>query len=345
MKNTVLITGGTGYIGTHITEQLLEKGYHVKLAVRDAGYKSKFEYLTDAANLSSGTLEIFQADLLVKGSFDEAAKGCSAIFHVASPFKLKFDDAVKELVEPALEGTKNVLGAATKSGTVKKVILTSSVAAVHGDNIDMQEIGIEEFTEEHYNTSSSIEHQPYSYSKVTAEKEAWSIYEKQDAWELAVINPSFVMGPSLSETSQSGSLSFMKDMLRGKYQMGAPLLTFGFVDVRDVAKAHILALENKESKGRYILAERVITVFEFSQIIKNLYGKRYRLPITESPKFMLYMVGWMFGLTGKFIKRNVGYPIKLNTQKSKKQLGLKYTPLEQTIEDMIVQMQEQEVIS
>jgi nucleoside-diphosphate-sugar epimerase len=113
-------------------------------------------------------------------------------------------------------GTRNVLNAATKSGTVKKVVLTSSVAAVHGDNIDMQEQKLTEFTEEHFNTSSSATHQPYSYSKVIAEKEAWKLAEAQNRWKLVVINPSFVLGPSLTGSSDSESISFMKDILKGK---------------------------------------------------------------------------------------------------------------------------------
>ena len=277
--------------------------------------------------------------MLRAGSFDEPANGSMAIIHMASPFTLRFKDAQKELIEPALKGTRNVLEAANKATTVKKVVLTSSVAAVHGDNIDMHEQGLKEFTEEHFNTSSSAKHQPYSYSKVLAEKEAWKIYEAQDKWQLVVINPSFVLGPSLSPASDSESLHFMKEMLGGKYFLGAPDLMFGFVDVRDVAMAHILALENDQAAGRHILAARVMSVYDFSQLIKKLYGNKYKLPIMQSPKPILYLVGWLFGLTWKFIKRNVGYPIRLNATKSKEVLGLTYRPLEETVKDMIAQME------
>jgi nucleoside-diphosphate-sugar epimerase len=133
----------------------------------------------------------------------------------------------------------------------------------------------------------------------------------------------------------------MKSMLSGKYATGAPDLVFGYVDVRDVAKAHILALENPDAEGRHILAERTISVFGFSQLIKEKYGKKYKLPMMQSPKFMLYLVGWMFGLTSKYITNNVGYDIKLNSNKSREKLGLTYTPLEKTIEDMVTQMESQ----
>ena len=345
MKNkTILVTGGTGYIGSWVTKGLLEKGYTVRLTVRNKAQKDKYKHLLDIEKSTNGKLEFWQADLLSEGAFDQAMEGCSAVIHMASPFTLRFKNARKELIEPALNGTRNVLNAATKSATVKKVVLTSSVAAVHGDNIDMKELGITEFTEEHFNYSSDALHQPYSYSKVLAEKEAWKIAQNQNQWKLVVINPSFVMGPSLTETSNSESLNFMKEMLSGKYFFGAPNLMFGFVDVRDVAKAHILALENDSAQGRHILAERTISVYEFSKIIKKIYGNKYKLPMMQSPKFILYTVGWAFNLTNKFITRNVGHDIRLNTTKSKEKLGLTYMSLEQTVKDMIDQIEKNKTL-
>ncbi|WP_439879791.1 NAD-dependent epimerase/dehydratase family protein [Pontibacter sp. MBLB2868] len=345
MNKTILVTGGTGYIGSWVVKMLLEKGYTVRMTVRNKNKKEKYAYLSDIADKSDGKLEIWEADLLTEGSFNKAAKGADAIIHMASPFTLRFKDAQKDLIDPAVNGTRNVLEAANQSGTVKKVVLTSSVAAVHGDNVDMKEQGLDEFTEEHFNTSSSLEHQPYSYSKVKAEKEAWKIHDAQNDWQLVVINPSFVLGPALAKSSDSESLSFMKDMLTGKYHMGAPELMFGFVDVRDVAQAHLLALENDNASGRHILSERTAGVFDAAQIIKSKFGSKYKLPVMKSPKMMLYLVGWMFGLTTKFIKRNVGHPIKLNTTKSKQELGLKYTPLDKTIEDMVLQMQQDNILA
>jgi nucleoside-diphosphate-sugar epimerase len=344
MNKTILVTGGTGYIGSWVTKMLLEKGYTVRLTVRDKSKEAKYQHLINIANKTEGTLEFWEANLLTEGVFDEPAEGCSAIMHLASPFTLSFKDAQTELIDPALKGTQNVLNAATKSSTVKKVVLTSSVAAIHGDNIDMQESGLSEFTEEHYNYSSSVSHQPYSYSKVLAEKEAWKIHEGQDKWKLVVINPSLVMGPSLTQTSNSESLAIMKDMLSGKYYVGVPDVMLGYVDVRDVATAHLLALENENSEGRHLLVERTINIFAFSRVIKAIYGNKYKLPLMQSPKLMIQLTGWMFGLKSKFINKNVGYDIKLNATKSRKELGLKYTPLEKTVEDMISQMQKSGVV-
>jgi len=344
MSKTALITGGTGYIGSWIVKYLLEKGQTVRVAVRDKNRKDKIQHLVDLDEKLPGKLEFWEADLLKPGSFDDAAKGCDIIYHIASPFKLKIKDAYKDLIDPAVKGTRNVLNAANNSGTVKKVVLTSSVAAIHGDNVEMKEQNLAEFSEEQWNISSTPKHQPYSYSKVTAEKEAWKIHDAQSNWKLVVINPSFVMGPSLTKATESESLTFMKDMLKGKFAMGAPDLCFGFVDVRDVAKAHVLAGEKMDAEGRHLLAERTANFLDLSGIINQEFENEFKVPTKNSPKFLMYLMGWMFGVSIKFVQRNIGHPIKLNNSKSKEQLGLSYTPFNETIRDMIKQMKEQELV-
>jgi nucleoside-diphosphate-sugar epimerase len=343
MSKIIMVTGGTGYIGSWIVKYLLEKGYTVRLTVRDKSREEKYKYLLVLAEQSNGKLEIWEANLLEAGSFDKAASGADAIIHVASPFKLRFRDAQKDLLDPALMGTRNVLSAATKSGTVKKVVLTSSVAAVHGDNIDMNDNGLEEFTEDHFNTTSSVDHQPYSYSKAIAEKEAWKMSKLQDQWRLVVINPSFVIGPALFPATDSESFVQITNVLKGKMFPGAPDLHFGFVDVRDVAVAHILALE-KETSGRFILAERTMNFLEFSKIIKKIYGSKYKVPVMVAPKFLFLLIAPMFGVTRKFVKRNVGYPIRLNTLRSKTNLGLTYRSIEETVKDMVESMHQHNMI-
>jgi nucleoside-diphosphate-sugar epimerase len=266
------------------------------------------------------------------------AKGCETIVHIASPFILNVKDAKRDLVDPAVIGTSNVLEAANKSGSVKKVVLTSSVVAIYGDNIDMKNQDLSVFTEDQFNTSSSLKHQPYAYSKVEAEKKAWEMAGQQSEWELIVLNPSFVMGPSLTSTSQSESLKFMTDLLSGKQKSGTAELNMAFVDVRDVAIAHIYCVENKAS-GRHILSERVTDMLSFVNIIGKLYGDKYKLPKPYLPKWLLGLIGGLFGLSPKFVKNNVGIPLKLDSTKSKEKLNLKYIPLEQTMKDMVDQME------
>ena len=333
-----MITGASGYIGSWTVKELLENGYTVRACVRDKNNTGKVQHLLDLAKRTPGKLELWEADLLKEDSFDAAVKGCDAVFHMASPFTLRFKDAKRDLINPALQGTKNVLNAASRSETVKRVILTSSTVAVYGDNLDMKEKGLSEFTEADFNTTSTLTHQPYAYSKVLAEKEAWKMAEAQDQWKLVVMNPSFVMGPMLSTASDSESLQFMKDMLGGKYRTGGADLYFGFVDVRDVAKAHRLAFENDQAKGRFILCSDTKGFMDVAGIIKKKFPGKFKLPLMKTPTFMLFLIGWMFGLSLKFVYRNIGHPVQISNKKSLRELGMTYIPFEKTIEDMVDRM-------
>ena len=335
MHQTILVTGGTGYIGSWVVKGLLENGHTVRLTVRDRNKTDKFDYLVKIAENTKGTLEIWQADLLQSGSYDEVAKGCDAVAHIASPFILNVRDPQKELLDPAFRGTINVLEAANKSGTVKKVVLTSSVAAIYGDCIDMKSQGIDVFTEQHFNSTSSLDHQPYQYSKVMAEKKAWEMAQNA-SWQMAVINPAFVLGPTLGAESRSESLKVMDDLLSGKFITGIAELYLGFVDVRDVATGHIYALENG-AEGRHILSERVTDMLSLSNIVRDQYGNRFWLPRFNNPKWLVMLMGRMFGITTKFVKYNIGIPIAFDTTKSREKLKISYIPLEKTVKDMVDQ--------
>ncbi len=331
----VLLTGGTGFVGSWIAKYLLEAGYSVNLTVRDKQNSEKYAFLQDIVRKNSADLNIFEADLLIENSFDEAAKDCDFAIHSASPFILNVKNPQKNLIEPALKGTQNVLSSINKVTSIKKVVLTSSIAAIHGDNKDMHELKIKAFNEDYFNQTSSIKHQPYHYSKLLAEKEAWKIYKAQSNWELAVINPSFVMGPVLSKTSKSESITFIKNLIGGKYRLGVPDLFFNFVDVRDVAKAHILAMENNAAKGRFIIANGTKNIRELAEMIKKMYPKKYKLPLINAPKILMYFVAPFFGLTYKFISRNIGYRIEFDNSKSKLTLKLQYTDFQTSIIDML----------
>jgi len=336
MKQTILVTGGAGYIGSWIVKGLIEKGHSVRVSVRDKSKTEKYSHLLDIDKHYSGTVELWEADLTVLNSFDAAAKGCDSIIHVASPFTLSLKNPQENLIDPALKGTQNVLNAATKSGTVKKIVLTSSSAAIYGDNVDWNSSTMPNgLSEEVFNETSSIEHQPYSYSKVLAEREAWKIFESQNIWDLVVINPGFVMGPALTTTSNSGSIDFMNDVLTGKFKMGVPELEFSFVDVRDIAKAHILALENPKAKGRHITTNVEMNVMKMTQIIETVFPHKFKLPKMKSPKWLMVILGPLFGVTRQFVKLNIGHPLKLNNSKGKKELGMTYIPIEKTIVDMV----------
>ena len=148
----VLVTGATGYVAGWVIKRLLEEGLTVHGTVRDAGQTERLQYLHDLARDTSGSLTLFSADLTQEGSFAEAMAGCSTVFHIASPFQLNVEDPQRDLIEPAVEGTRNVLEEVNRTASVDRVVLTSSCAAIYGDNIDLDTTPDGVFTEEVWNT-------------------------------------------------------------------------------------------------------------------------------------------------------------------------------------------------
>ncbi len=329
----VLVTGGNGYVASWLVKYLLEDGIDVHATVRDPDNKTKVGHLEEIAAAAPGTLTLFAADLLDADAFDSAMAGCEVVFHTASPFVISgIDDAEAELVRPALEGTQNVLHAVERHDTVKRVVLTSSVVAVYGDAADMADARLTAFDESHWNTTSSVDHQPYNYSKLCAEKRAWEIAGAQDRWQLVTINPGFVLGPSLTQSSDSTSLSTMKQFADGTLKMGAPELYFGIVDVRDVARAHIKAAFTPSASGRHIASSETLSMLDMGRALRQTFGDKYPFPKRELPKLLLWLVGPFQGLDRKFVARNVGHPLAFDTAYIKKDLDMDFRPARETVQ-------------
>ena len=203
----VLVTGATGYVAGWIIKGLLDGGATVHATVRDPGATSRLEHLVDMAGASPGTLRFFRADLLEAGSYAEPMAGCRVVLHTGVAVQERRQGpAEEELVDPAVLGTRTVLETADATPSVTRVVLTSSVVAIYGDVADIVEAPGGRLTEQVWNTTSSLDHQPYSYSKTLAEREAWRIADAQDRWRLVAINPSLVVGPSSGPQPRLGQL-------------------------------------------------------------------------------------------------------------------------------------------
>lgn len=331
---TVLVTGASGYIAGWIVKTLLDQGHTVHGTVRDPDNRKSVAHLHALAKGAPGTLKLFKADLLDAGSFDEATRGCDIVMHTASPFIIEgFDDAHEALVRPAVEGTRNVLNAVNKHDSVRRVVLTSSVAAIYGDNVDLARTGKHAFDESDWNTTSSVDHNPYQYSKVAAEREAWSMHGQQDRWQLTTINPGMVFGPSLTTASKSASIDTLRQMGDGRLRTGVPDLGFGVVDVRDVADAHVLAAFAESIEPRHILVNDTLSMLAIARILRHAFGDQYPFPRMRAPKAMVWLVGPLMGpVTRKFIARNVGHRVAFDNSRSRA-LGVNYRPVEQTLAD------------
>ena len=334
---TVVVTGASGYLGSWIVKEALEAGFTVRGTVRNPDDSAKTEHLRRLAGAERLTLH--RADLLEPGAFHSIVAGADAVIHTASPFFTQsVADVQEELVRPAVEGTRNVLTAAGATPSVRRVVLTSSVAAVMGDARDAADNPGRRVDESCWNNVSSATRDPYSYSKTAAERRAWEDSSCQSQWDLVVINPAFILGPSLSDRLDATSVSLIRQLGDGTFRLGVPALTVGFVDVRDVALAHIRALQKAEASGRFILAERVATFPEMASALRQSFGSKYPLPQRTIPKLFFRLLAPRFGIDRRYVARNVGIPFTLDTTRSREILEIRYRDTRTTIVEHFQQL-------
>jgi len=335
-----MVTGATGYVAGWLVKKLLDEGHTVHAAVRDPGNESKLRFLNALAAQAPGSIRYFRADLMEMGSYADAMRDCELVFHTASPFHTHVKNPLKELIEPAKLGTRNVLEQANQTRSVKRVVVTSSCYAIYGDNIDLRKTPNGVLTEEIWNTTSSADHQPYAYSKTLAEREAWEIHDRQSRWELVVVNPSLVLGPGINPHGTSESFKLMKQFGDGTLKAGVPRWGLGLVDVRDLAEAHYRAGFLPAARGRYIVSGHNSDLADLAIPLRKHFGNRYPIPRRTIPKWMIWLVGPIVNkaMTRKAIRRNVGLPWKADNGKSIRELGMNYRPLEETVVDFFQQL-------
>lgn len=334
----ILVTGATGYVAGWIVKGLLDAGATVHAAVRDSGSTDKVRHLLDAAEASPGTLRLFASDLLRDGSYAEAMRGCRIVIHTASPFVRSVRDPQRDLVDPAVRGTRNVLGTAGGTESVERVVLTSSVAAMIGDAQDIRTVPDRTVNEETWNTTSSLTHEPYSLSKTLAEKEAWRIAESQNRWRLVTVNPGLVIGPALNAAPTSESFTVVQQMISGRMRLGAPRIALTVVDVREVAYAHLAAAFLPGAEGRHLVAAESTDIVDLARRLLPAYGARYPLPRRAMPKALIVALGPLAGLQRPYLRRNIGFDLRTDTTKSRRALGVRYRPAQQSMEDMLDQL-------
>jgi nucleoside-diphosphate-sugar epimerase len=335
----VLVTGATGYVAGWVVKRLLEEGLTVHGTVRDASKTERLTYLQRLVEGTEGSLKLFSADLTEEGSFAEAMAGCGTVFHIASPFQIDVADPQRDLIEPAVDGTRNVLEEVNRTESVARVVLTSSCAAIYGDNADLATTPRGVFDEAVWNSSSSPTHQPYSYSKTMAEKKAWELHDAQDRWRLVVMNPPGIFGPGVRVHGTSESFNIMTQLGDGTMAAGAPRLGLGLVDVRDVAEAHLRGAFLPDAEGRHVLAAHDTNLLDMAKVLAAKYPD-YPLPKRAVPKLLLWLIGPFVNkaFTRKVVSRNIDLPWRGDSTKSREKLGMVYRSLETTLFDHFQQL-------
>ncbi|CAH9097487.1 unnamed protein product [Cuscuta europaea] len=316
MATTVCVTGGSGFIASWLIKHLLRLQYSVNATVRYPNDPKKVSHLLSLEGAKE-RLKLFKADLLEEGSFDAAIDGCEGVFHCASPFFLHHTpDPQADLIDPAVKGTLNVLGSVARKPSVKRVILTSSEAAIaFNRNPRTADTVIDEtwWSDPDYCRANKMW---YVLSKTLAEKAAWE-FVKERGIDLVSINPPCVIGPMLQPSLNTSSANVLS-LIDGAETY--PNVAYGWVHVKDVVDAHILAFEKPEANGRYYVAERCANPLDLIAILGELY------PNLKFPQ--------------RCADGNPLVPAYKVNNKRAKELGVVLTPLKQALKESVESLKE-----
>lgn len=320
----VCVTGGSGFVGSQVVAACLDAGHEVVATVRDARDARKTAPLDALA--SRGPLAIVTADLLQPGSFDEALRGCQALLHVAGVASPTTSEP-QEVIRPALDGLRNVLAAAARAGTVRRVVLTSSVVAMG----TYRQASVRPLNESDWNDKACPERTPYDFAKTQQERLAIAQTQAFGSWELVCLHPTLVLGPVLCRAHTQASPRLIVDLLRRSYP-ASPRWYFGLVDVRDVAAAHVAALQ-PAARGRYLLCGGGRWLTEIAAQLQAELPSR-RIATATLPTPLLYAAALLHPrLSLRAVRESIGLRPQYDSTRAQRELGLQFRPLDQTVRD------------
>jgi nucleoside-diphosphate-sugar epimerase len=338
-QETVLVTGGSGFLGAWCVAELLRRGHPVKTTVRDlsreAELRSRVRTLSgeseeegsDAPAEADGRLSVLAADLLGDAGWDEAVDGCERVLHVASPFPLTQPKDPDELIVPAREGTLRVLRAALRAGAAR-IVVTSSVAAVGGSaKGSARRLDESDWTDLEDSTLT-----PYARSKTIAERAAWDLAEEMGETErLATVNPGAILGPVRS-ADRSPSLEVVQRLLNG--MPGTPRIGFNLVDARDVADLQIRAMSDPKAGAKRLIAVRSFEwMADVAAVLRERLGpEAAKVPKRSVPDFVVRGMG-LFDPGIRSVVGQLGRKQEYSSSQAEDLLGWSPRPIEETIVD------------
>jgi nucleoside-diphosphate-sugar epimerase len=319
--STVLVTGGSGFIGVHSILQLLKQGYQVRTTVRTLQREGDVRAMLRQGGVDAGTrLSFVTADLAKDDGWPDAVAGCEFVLHVASPLPPSVPKHEDDLIVPAREGALRVLRASRDAG-VKRVVMTSSFAAI-GYGHKPQTAAFDETT---WSDINGREMAAYPKSKTLAERAAWDFIAREGGpLEFSVVNPVAVFGPVLGP-DYSASILIVQRLMDGALP-GCPQLSFGVVDVRDVVDLHLRAMTNPAAKGERFLAVagKNMSFVEIAKVLKaNMGAAAKRVPTRKLPNWLLRFAA-LRDPAVKVILPELGSVKEASNDKAKRMLG--WTP-------------------
>lgn len=323
MAETVLVTGGSGYIGGWCVVELLRRGYTVRTTIRSLDREAAVRAAIAAEVDPGDRLSFHAATLTDDAGWDEAVAGCDYVLHVASPLGTSMPDDPQVLIVPAREGALRALRAAARAG-VKRVVLTSSVSA---SSPDVREA----ITDEAVWTDTG-KADAYSQSKTLAERAAWEFAAKHPEMEVVTILPSLVIGPVLTPDNL-GSVQLIWRLIAGKVP-GNPRLGFTLVDVRDVVDLHIRAMTAEGVNGeRFIAANEFMWMEDVSKVLRARLGaKAGKVPTRNLPSFVLRFMA-LFDRTLRMVTPGLDRAGSFSSAKAQRVFGWTPRPIEESIVD------------
>jgi dihydroflavonol-4-reductase len=328
-NGTVLVTGGTGFLGGWCVASLLQRGYDVRTTVRDVKREQAVRDAVAAAGVQDATrLTVHAADLTADAGWAEAVGGCRYVLHVASPFPPVQPKDPDELIVPARDGALRVLGAALDAG-VERVVMTSSIAAIRSDRESSPSAP---YTEADWTDGDDASRTPYVRSKTLAEQAAWEQARAAGMEDrLATINPGAIIGPALND-DHSYSLQAIQRLVEG--MPAAPRLGFTFVDVRDVADLHILAMTSPAAGGeRFISTDEFLWMGDVAAILRERLGEAARKVPTRTAPNLLIRAMAIFDPSIRSVLGDLGKRSWFSSEKARSTLGWTPRPVADSIED------------
>ena len=331
----VLVTGASGFIGLHCIAQLLQAGYQVRGSLRSRARESEIRNALSKVVNAENRLEICELDLLKDDGWDDAVSGCDYVMHVASPLLDREPKDQDEIIRPAHEGLMRAIKSSVKN-KVKRFVMTSSFSAIgYGHVKDV-------FDESHW-TDTTQKIGAYNKSKAIAEKAMWDYLDslnEEEKIEAVAINPTLVIGASLSNDVGTSNI-FLQKMLDGSYPV-VPKVHFGYVTVKDTAKAHVAAMTHPHASGkRFILAERCMWLYEVNKILRK-HGYK-KAPIRQAPNLLMKFLA-LFNNEASAIAGFVGKTKFTNSENAKNILKFSFENVEVGILEIAQQLESLGVI-
>lgn len=324
---TVLVTGGSGFLGGWCVAELLRRGHQVRTTVRHLDREARVRAAVVSQINPGDRLTVLAADLTRDEGWEQAVAGCDYVLHVASPFPPVQPKDPDELIVPAREGTLRVLRASLDAG-VERVVVTSSVAAIVGGSRPPSAV----LTEEDWSDPDNTALTPYARSKTIAERAAWDLVrERGESQRLATVNPAAILGPVLGD-ARSFSLQLIERLLNG--MPGIPRIGYGIVDVRDVADLHLRAMTTPEAGGqRFIATESFLWMNEVAAILRDRLGDAAaKVPTRSIPDLLVRAMG-LFDPSVRSVVGQLGKKTELSNEKARTLLGWSPRPAEATVVD------------